>query len=75
MKRNLEEDLSSARGAGSFEGLLARLVKRLRSTLLVSLGDLGRGLDWRLFFTEPVLSRVLSCAIYGNHDNVAWLER
>ena len=52
---------------------LAELVKQLKPDLLISLGDLGYEPD-KALIAKLILSRVPLRAIYGNHDNVVWME-
>ena len=52
---------------------LSRLIEEHRPEIVISLGDLGVSFDYGLFVKE-VLSKVVFRGIYGNHDDVAWLQ-
>ena len=65
-------DLHLGRGDDRLEWVVEWLEEN-DACVLVSLGDLGHMADWNLF-EKLVLPRVRFYAIYGNHDDLLWLE-
>ena len=54
-------------------GWLVSLIKRYRPVAVLSLGDFGSDFDSTTVESE-ILHRCKFYAIYGNHDNLAWLS-
>lgn len=52
---------------------LVSLIKRYKPVAVLSLGDFGSDFDYTTVESE-ILHRCKFYAIYGNHDNLAWLS-